>query len=358
VPSVIVRLESLPKTPNGKVDRKVLPAPDWTSGMSWVAPRTPREELLAGIWEELLGQERVSVRDSFFDLGGHSLLAVRLAAAIERDLGLAVPVGTLIGNPTVAALAARLAGAPTSAGVVWLREATGGSHVSAGDTTVALIHPVGGTLLCYTDLVRQLPETVTVVGCERLPGGHPDDGSLDDLADRYAAALAAAVPDGRIVVAGWSLGGVLAHAVAGRLVARGRAVARIALLDAHAPRAAEDRAVLNGFAATLRGRGADHEELLAGFGVDLAGYRATPPAEAAALLDDWAGLLELAANYEPAPVEAPAWLVLCADNPAGYPERIAASWDGLHPALVTESVPGDHFALLKSPAALIAGFEP
>ena len=78
VPSAFVKLDTIPLTPNGKVDRKALPAPDADALVThaWEAPQGPVEEVLSGIWQELLGVERVGRHDSFFDLGGHSLLIV------------------------------------------------------------------------------------------------------------------------------------------------------------------------------------------------------------------------------------------------------------------------------------------
>ena len=79
---------SLPLTPNGKVDRKALPDPDASelSDKEYVAPRNEVEEKLAGIWQELLGIERVGIHDNFFELGGHSLLAMRVISAIRKNL--------------------------------------------------------------------------------------------------------------------------------------------------------------------------------------------------------------------------------------------------------------------------------
>jgi amino acid adenylation domain-containing protein len=108
VPSAFLVLEDLPRLPNGKVDRRALPAPDAGRGEAeptYVAPRTPGEEVLAGIWAEVLAVERVGVFDNFFDLGGHSLLATQLIARVRRAVEVDVPLRKLFEAPTVAALA-------------------------------------------------------------------------------------------------------------------------------------------------------------------------------------------------------------------------------------------------------------
>ncbi|WP_246763555.1 non-ribosomal peptide synthetase [Rhizobium sp. 007] len=107
VPSAFVRLEALPLTVNGKLDRKGLPAPEGDAYARTVyeAPQGAVETLLAGIWQELLGLERIGRHDNFFELGGHSLLAVRLLARLTEALAVELPLATLFARPTLADLA-------------------------------------------------------------------------------------------------------------------------------------------------------------------------------------------------------------------------------------------------------------
>ena len=108
VPAVFVLLDALPLMPNGKVDRRALPAPDRSRpdlDKAFVAPRTPTEELLAEIWAQLLDIERVGIHDNFFDLGGHSLLATQLVSRMREAFQVEIPLRRLFEVPTVAGLA-------------------------------------------------------------------------------------------------------------------------------------------------------------------------------------------------------------------------------------------------------------
>ena len=108
VPQLYVFLDDLPLTPNGKVDRQALPDPEGTRPeleQAYVEPRTGTEELLAGIWSEVLALKRVGIHDNFFDLGGHSLLATRLISRVRETFAMDLPLRTLFEKPTIAGLA-------------------------------------------------------------------------------------------------------------------------------------------------------------------------------------------------------------------------------------------------------------
>ncbi len=108
VPSLFVELETMPQTPNGKVDRRALPLPAADRShitIAYVAPRTPTEELIAGIWADILDISRVGIEDNFFELGGHSLMATRIVSRIRQSLQINLPLRALFEAPTVAELA-------------------------------------------------------------------------------------------------------------------------------------------------------------------------------------------------------------------------------------------------------------
>ncbi len=107
VPADLVWLDALPMTYTGKLDRRALPEPQREEPAAAAAARTPVEELLAGIWQELLGGARpIGIHDNFFDLGGHSLLATRVLSRLRAALGVEVPMRALFAAPTLAGLAA------------------------------------------------------------------------------------------------------------------------------------------------------------------------------------------------------------------------------------------------------------
>ena len=108
IPSAFVFLDAMPQLPNGKTDVRRLPAPDATpeAKSGPLAPRTPVEEVVAGIWVQVLQREHVGVRDDFFALGGHSLLAAKLVSRIALALGVELPLRSIFERPTVEGLAA------------------------------------------------------------------------------------------------------------------------------------------------------------------------------------------------------------------------------------------------------------
>jgi amino acid adenylation domain-containing protein len=108
IPSYFVQLEKIPLTPNGKVDRKALPVPvgaGMTSGTEYCAPSNEVEQKFVSIWQEILGVEKVGVRDNFFDLGGHSLLIAGIRHKVKETFNRDIPMANFFRYPTVAALA-------------------------------------------------------------------------------------------------------------------------------------------------------------------------------------------------------------------------------------------------------------
>ncbi|HEX9032482.1 MAG TPA: alpha/beta fold hydrolase, partial [Streptosporangiaceae bacterium] len=237
IPAHLITVAEFPLNTSGKVNRAALPAPDQSSGPvsgAHVAPATRTESVVAGLYATVLGRRQVSATDSFFDLGGSSLQVMRLVDLIVGATGVDTGITAVFLHPTPRQLAASIdataSGAPGSAGSGPLVELSKG----AGELPLHLIHPVGGTVVAYTQLARELAETFKVYGLE-APGLSQDAASassLAELADDYAARISAAQPGGPYRLAGWSMGGVLAFEVARRLEQAGGDVCLLTLLDA------------------------------------------------------------------------------------------------------------------------------
>ncbi|MCK0093500.1 non-ribosomal peptide synthase/polyketide synthase [Rhodococcus sp. F64268] len=234
VPTVILVLDTIPLTPAGKLDRRALPAPDFTArAAAGRAPDTDLERLVAEVFATHLGLTAVAADDNFFELGGTSLLATRVVPDLSQRLNRRIGLPALFTHPTVADLAQHLGGDTDSGTVddalrvlVPLRE---------GNTPALFcVHPAAGLAWGYAGLTQHLDGERAVYGLQ-LPtlSGSGTVDSVRSLAVRYAEEIRQVQPHGPYHLLGWSLGGIVAHAVAVELQRDGEVVDTLALLDAH-----------------------------------------------------------------------------------------------------------------------------
>ncbi|MGY8628044.1 amino acid adenylation domain-containing protein, partial [Chromobacterium violaceum] len=373
VPSGFVVLEAFPLTPNGKLDRKALPAPDGSqlSSRAYAAPEGEAETTLAAIWRELLGVERVGRHDNFFELGGHSLLAVRLVASIAGRMPYAASLQDVYAFPSLAELARRLsAGGGNDAAI-----RVGGQ---GEEERLFILHELHGGIAYARYLAEHLGQGRSIYA---LPGidehgnllAEPDMGGL---ARMHAARIRSLQAKGPYSLAGWSVGGTIAHAVAAELSAQGEEIAFLGLIDSMPD--------YSSLAARLEQRQqAEQNERVAMLflwlelehGYDEAGLaslrRLPNPDEmlstalkevgrpaAGTLTEEWSHLttrwmtLKAALSYQPKRLAAPTVLFVATDSLAA---NLDQGWRQSCPDLTVETIKGDHYSILQMPAIRVLG---
>jgi thioesterase domain-containing protein/acyl carrier protein len=376
IPSAFVLMDELPLNLNGKIDRKALPEPEAAQAPaeSYIAPRTPVEELVCELFAHVLGAERVGIEDNFFELGGHSLMATHLVSRVRETFNVELPLRGLFENPTPASLALKVEER--------MRPEAWPEAVAADDTPSLVVplqpsgsaapffcvHPAGGETLCYMELSRHLGEDqpFMAIQAEERVGG----ASIEELASRYLADVRRVQPEGPYHLGGWSMGGVVAFEMAQQLQARGERVAALTLIDARIPPPGEpepdDVSLLLAAAETL----GLSQSLPESFGRRLSelprngdGESTLSRARRAGLLPKELGGAEVErlfgvlrshvkALYEYAPVPSPlrVELLIASQHRAALRREMSERWEALASggARVRE-VPGSHHTLLREP---------
>lgn len=235
IPADVVFMAALPKTPNGKLDRRALPDPNpaqSTAGRETIGPRDPVEAQLVMLWESVLGVRPIGVRDNFFELGGHSLLAVRLFAQTARVFGRTLPLATMFRMPTVEQLAQFLRqGEAAYAWDTLIPLQPGGSRPPLFCVAAPTVNALG-----FVFLARHFDADQPVYGLQSQYGGKRRQvytrEEYEVLAADYITAMRKVQPYGPYYLAGTCEGAHIAFEMTRQLTEAGEMVGLLAMLDA------------------------------------------------------------------------------------------------------------------------------
>ncbi|WP_108661736.1 amino acid adenylation domain-containing protein [Acuticoccus kandeliae] len=366
-PARIVTLDALPVSPNGKIDRARLPAPDREAegfdGEAQIGPRDEIEIALAAAFRDVLGIAPPSVRSDFFRLGGTSLMAAQVASRIGRDLGHTLPLEAFAENATVERLAMAVRAARDGDG-------TAASPLTAlsseGDgPPLLLVHPAGGTVLAYVDLARTLSGRCPVYGLQAVglaKDGPPANDRIEDMARAYIEAVRERLAPRVWRLAGWSFGASVVFEMAVQLIAAGENVAPPVFIDApvrHQMDAIGEMDIIGRLIRlysevwSLGGAPADAAqdiETLVARAVEIGVF---PPdfeaAQAKRLAAVVAGCFRAGSAFEPGRLPGDAVLIRAADNPVKVADDRLGWGDLVDGTLDLVFVGGTHTSILRPP---------
>ncbi|HLW00769.1 MAG TPA: amino acid adenylation domain-containing protein [Ktedonobacterales bacterium] len=237
IPSACMVLDTFPQTPNGKIDRKALPAPEASErgeGEGYVPPDLIEHYELIGIWEDMLNVRPIGIRDSFFELGGHSLLAAQMINRIELVFSKKIPLATFYADPTIERLAHLLRQQEMIPDMPVVPVQTGGSK-----RPFFFLHGdlVGGAWYCFP-LARLLGPEQPFYSIQPYKfDGRQVPPKFEEQAAAHIQSLRAIQPEGPYLLGGFCFGGLLAYEMARQLQAQGQQVDFLLLINTTSPAA-------------------------------------------------------------------------------------------------------------------------
>ncbi len=231
VPSEIAAVRTLPRLPNGKLDRSRLPEMELSESgtQEIIGPRDGNETVIINVWGEVLGRDDIGIRDDFFQIGGGSLNAVAVCAKLSSLFQSEIPVRTIFDHPTVETMASHIrqgVSAATPSTVVPVR-------ASGTRTPIFCVHPGSGLPHCYLALARNLGADQPVYAIQSV-GFKEDEDPLNDvesMAARYIQDMRAVCQNGPYQIIGWSMGVAPALEMAVQLTRMGANVSFLGMID-------------------------------------------------------------------------------------------------------------------------------
>ncbi len=367
VPARFVTVPVLPRTPSGKVDVRALAEVELPGGTGTPpAGAGSLSDTVTAIWRRVLGHDDFDVADDFFDIGGDSLLATWVVAELERELGSGLGLSVFLDDSTVTGLVAALDVQGARAGrrtrtseLVTLRAGPSGR-------SLYLVHPLGGELIGYRELVRASGAPFRLLGVAWTGAAPAAGSSLQEIACAHVDHLLAVQPTGPYLLAGWSFGGVLAYEMAQQLRASGSAVELLGLIDANPvidpltglPLADTPfRGMLEDLLARLDDPACSAAEI-----VELTSgstwrqlMGAPVPAGVSSIhlrtaLETSRACMDAAMRYEPQPYGGPVTLFQPGGSDPDRQVRLAEALRALCTGpFTTVGVPGDHWGVMRAP---------
>jgi len=242
IPAFFVKLEKLPLTPAGKLDKQALPEPQVKSSVEYVAPQDDIEKRLHQIWLEVFDLERIGIDDNFFEIGGHSLKAAVMISRINQVFQVSLPLGEVFRTPSIRQLAVFIQSAGAS---IRASDASEDENLvllkagNTGDANLFLVHDGVGAVEGYVELCNRFASPVNCWGIRpaRFENYHdaPQAIRIEDLAQKYLEKINRFQSHGPYHIAGWSIGGTIAFEIVRLLEAQQETIASFSLIDVVGP---------------------------------------------------------------------------------------------------------------------------